>query len=69
MPDELFTFSAGKYNKNDHIDPHDDKAYVKVDMEDEQVVNCSREYAVIYYMTKNWQESYGGLLLDLETGK
>ena len=54
MPDELFTFSAGKYTKNDHIDPHDDKAYVKVDMEDEQVVNCSREYAVIYYMTKNW---------------
>jgi Rps23 Pro-64 3,4-dihydroxylase Tpa1-like proline 4-hydroxylase len=37
-------------------------------MDDGRVVECSREVAVIYYLTKGWRSEWGGHLLDLEGG-
>jgi Rps23 Pro-64 3,4-dihydroxylase Tpa1-like proline 4-hydroxylase len=69
MSDKFFTFSAGKYSHSDHIDPHDDKAFTKVTMDNGNIITCSREYALIYYLTKDWKKEYGGLLVDLEADK
>ena len=33
----------------------------------EQVL-CSRDVAVIFYLTDSWDESKGGVLVDIETG-
>jgi hypothetical protein len=33
-----------------------------------QMLTCSRDLALIYYLTKDWQQGYGGLLQDLEGG-
>jgi hypothetical protein len=30
LPDMLHSFSAAKYERNDHIAPHDDRAYTQV---------------------------------------
>ncbi|GFH11343.1 Fe2OG dioxygenase domain-containing protein [Haematococcus lacustris] len=35
-------------------------------MDDGAVVSCSRNIALIVYLTRDWQPEYGGLLLDLE---
>lgn len=35
-------------------------------MEDGSVQLCSRNIACIYYLTKDWSESDGGQLVDLE---
>jgi hypothetical protein len=43
------------------------RAYADVTMDDGAVVKCSREIAVIYYLTRDWQASYGGALLDIPT--
>ena len=65
-PGELNSFSAARYQTNHHIDPHDDRAYTQVKMEGGAVIKCSRDVAMIYYLTKDWKDSYGGLLVDIE---
>jgi hypothetical protein len=83
-PTHIHTFSAGKYVKGHHIATHDDRAYTNVLMEcppddgdDDsdgggrsvtRVVECSRDIALIYYLTKDWKREYGGVLRDEETG-
>lgn len=68
LSDRLHTFSAARYEATHHIEPHDDRQYSKVMMNDGEVVECSRDIAVIYYLTKDWREEYGGVLVDIETG-
>lgn len=58
------SFQAARYLGGDHIAAHDDKAFKTIDDE-----VYSRELAVIYYLTDDWKEEYGGLLEDLEGGK
>jgi Rps23 Pro-64 3,4-dihydroxylase Tpa1-like proline 4-hydroxylase len=31
-------------------------------------VECSREIAIIYYLTKDWKSEFGGTLVDIPTG-
>jgi hypothetical protein len=33
-----------------------------------QPEQCSRDVALIYYLTQGWQEAYGGVLVDCQTG-
>ena len=68
QPGHLSTFSAGKYERSNHIEPHDDRAYTNVMLEDGAQIRCSRDIAVIYYLTKDWKESDGGTLVDIPTG-
>ncbi|GLC38925.1 hypothetical protein PLESTB_000462000 [Pleodorina starrii] len=65
-PDSLNAFSAAKYCKQDHIAPHDDRAYTQVQLDNGRVIITSRTLAVIYYLTRDWREEYGGVLVDLE---
>eukprot|EP00890_Picochlorum_soloecismus_P001335 jgi/Picsp_1/2201/NSC_05665-R1_prolyl 4-hydroxylase alpha subunit len=69
-PDSLHVFSAARYSgsKGDHIDRHDDRAYVNVTMTTGEIVQCSRSIAIIFYLTKDWSREMGGLLIDCETG-
>lgn len=68
-PEHFYTFSAAKYVYGHHIEPHDDRAYADVQMDTGGIVQCSRDIAVIIYLTKNWTKEDGGLLLDLEGHK
>lgn len=61
LPQYESTFSAGRYNSADHIEPHDDRAYKEIDS-----VTYSRHIALIYYAAKDWSEEDGGALVDLE---
>mmetsp|Transcript_2713 Transcript_2713/g.3657 ORF Transcript_2713/g.3657 Transcript_2713/m.3657 type:complete len:112 (+) Transcript_2713:332-667(+) len=38
------------------------------DGSDIKPVFCSRDVAVIYYLTKDWKGSDGGILIDLQSG-
>jgi len=70
FPDTMNVFSAAKYEGGDRIAPHDDRAYTSVVMEDTKVtIQCSRDVAIIYYLTKDWKVEMGGVLKDLEGGK
>ncbi|KAF5837246.1 hypothetical protein DUNSADRAFT_4637 [Dunaliella salina] len=66
LPESLHVFSAAKYTGSDHIAPHDDRAYTQVLLEDGQIITCSRDIAVIVYLSPNWSKEQGGVLLDLE---
>lgn len=68
-PGELHSFSAAKYQTSHHIAPHDDRAYTDVKMDNGSIVKCSRDIAIIFYLTRDWKKEYGGLLIDLEGGK
>ncbi len=65
-PEAIPSFSAAKYVRGDHIEPHDDKAFVNVRMEDGSTAQCCRDIACILYLTKDWKEEDGGLFVDLE---
>lgn len=69
LPNSLNTFSAARYNETHHIAPHDDRAYTEVLMDDGTVIQCSRDIAVIYYLTKDWDKEHGGALVDCQTGE
>ncbi|CAE7816433.1 Prolyl 3-hydroxylase OGFOD1 [Symbiodinium microadriaticum] len=58
-------FSAGRYGEADYIGRHDDKAHVP--FFDGNTI-YSRTVAAIWYLTKDWDESDGGQLEDLEEG-
>eukprot|EP01125_Pyxidicula_operculata_P007889 TRINITY_DN2664_c0_g1_i1.p1 TRINITY_DN2664_c0_g1~~TRINITY_DN2664_c0_g1_i1.p1 ORF type:complete len:557 (-),score=99.88 TRINITY_DN2664_c0_g1_i1:23-1570(-) len=61
IPDQESTLSAARYSKGHFIDPHDDNATKTL----ENGV-YDRDIAIIYYLTPNWKEEDGGLLVDLE---
>lgn len=69
LPDSLSAFSGARYQNSNFIEPHDDKAYTPVKMEDGSIVECSRDIAVIYYLTKDWTAELGGALVDLHCDK
>lgn len=60
-PKKRCVFSVGKYNCGNYIAEHDDHAYVT----DNDGTFCSRDLAVILYLTKGWTEEDGGILIDL----
>ncbi|MEW5301765.1 MAG: hypothetical protein WDW36_004603 [Sanguina aurantia] len=66
FPEEFSTFSAARYEGGHHIAPHDDRAHAEVRLEDGGIQVCSRDIAVIYYLTKDWRLDMGGALVDLE---
>ena len=68
MPGALHTFSAARYTAGHHIEPHDDRAYTNVLMDDGSLVECSRAVAVILYLSPEWRDEYGGHFVDLEAG-
>merc|ERR1712232_465261 len=59
-------FSAGCFNRGHGLPAHDDRAYFNVDWGDGRVELHSRKYAVVYYLTKNWQEEDGGIFINME---
>lgn len=63
LPSRMYTFSAGKYQRSCHIEPHDDTAKLDIDVEGIEVRHV-RDIAVIFYLTKNWRDEYGGVLID-----
>ncbi|GLI68866.1 hypothetical protein VaNZ11_013412 [Volvox africanus] len=65
-PGSLNAFSAARYCKTDHIAPHDDRAYTQVKLDSGRIITASRTLAIIYYLTRDWHEEYGGVLVDLE---
>jgi len=64
MPGALAAFNAARYSSGDRIEPHDDVADKDFRMEDGQVIRCSRDIALILYLTKDWDETKGGILVD-----
>jgi len=64
LPGELSSFSAGAYRRGDHIERHDDRRYTEVTMADGLVQLCSRDIAVVLYLTPGWREEWGGQLVD-----
>lgn len=56
-------FSIGRYGATDHIGRHDDRAHVPF-FNDGNIF--SRTVAGIWYLTRDWSESHGGCLRDLE---
>ena len=57
------SFQAGCYRAGDFIEPHDDTAYKMINGKLHR-----RHIAFIYYLTKDWQEDFGGNFIDLDTG-
>jgi hypothetical protein len=69
LPEAFSTFSGARYQRTNFIEPHDDRAYTSVQLEDGGILECSRDIAVIYYLTKDWAAELGGALIDLQTTK
>lgn len=63
-PQQEFTFQAGRYTKGHFIDPHDDNATKIVDQ-----IQYRRTMALVYYVTRNWTHSDGGLFVDMFQGR
>mmetsp|Transcript_4802 Transcript_4802/g.5928 ORF Transcript_4802/g.5928 Transcript_4802/m.5928 type:complete len:238 (+) Transcript_4802:2-715(+) len=68
LPNKLPSISAAMYKETGHISSHDDKDVIGVEMANGEALWHSREIAVVYYLTKDWKESYGGLFHDEKTG-
>lgn len=69
LPEHLNVFSAAKYQRSDRIAPHDDKAFTPIRMADTgEVVLCSRDITMVYYLAKDWKPEMGGAFIDLVTG-
>mmetsp|Transcript_28335 Transcript_28335/g.47543 ORF Transcript_28335/g.47543 Transcript_28335/m.47543 type:complete len:338 (+) Transcript_28335:236-1249(+) len=69
FPDATCSFQAGRYTRGCFIEPHDDVAFK--DLEDATtgvVTRQARDIAVIYYLTKDWEEEMGGIFVDMEAG-
>eukprot|EP00746_Dinoflagellata_sp_MGD_P041865 gnl/MRDRNA2_/MRDRNA2_201272_c0_seq1.p1 gnl/MRDRNA2_/MRDRNA2_201272_c0~~gnl/MRDRNA2_/MRDRNA2_201272_c0_seq1.p1 ORF type:complete len:253 (-),score=53.46 gnl/MRDRNA2_/MRDRNA2_201272_c0_seq1:306-1064(-) len=73
-PDMAALISSAKYEKGHHIEPHDDSREHDVVDFDEYCKRKGvhfppgkkyRKLAIIYYMTQDWCEEYGGCLVDL----
>ena len=56
MPGALSAFNAAKYTRGDRIEEHDDLALKDFVMEDGSVQRCSRDVALILYLTKGWDK-------------
>jgi len=54
---------ARRYSRGGFIEPHDDAAYVDAVVNGQNTL-CSREVAIILYLTEGWDASYGGALID-----
>ena len=76
-PANLRRFQAGAYGRGGFIEPHDDAAYASAEIESSDAagvqtgsreVLCSRDIALIFYLTPAWEEHMGGCLLDHATG-
>ena len=71
-PDDFPSFQAAMYRKGGNLAAHDDSNYFVVDKADKNQTErfpagslLFRKVAVIYYLTKEWQEDFGGALMDL----
>ena len=65
--DLIPVFSLARYSNGHHIDRHDDKGHVSIEIKGVEVLH-SRKYAAIYYLMPSWKSGYGGVLVDEETG-
>ncbi|KAK3241218.1 hypothetical protein CYMTET_48996 [Cymbomonas tetramitiformis] len=72
MAGSPFTFQLGRYTQGDFISPHNDAAQMEVSTETtgkrDTYATCSRDIAVIFYLTKSWDEADGGCFIDHATG-
>ena len=71
-PDDFPSFQAAMYRKGGNLAAHDDSNYFVVEKADKNQTErfpagslLFRKVAVIYYLTKDWQEDFGGALMDL----
>lgn len=67
-------FQVGKYTEGHFIDAHDDAAYLDVpDIADKALskttILCSRDIAMVFYLTKDWSADNGGCFIDLVGGE
>jgi 2OG-Fe(II) oxygenase superfamily len=69
-------FQAGKYTEGHFIDAHDDAAYLDVCCKSatsssggKATILCSRDVAMVYYLTKDWTSANGGCFVDLAGGE
>jgi len=56
-------FQAGRYTRGSFIEPHDDAAFKEIEGKLHK-----RSIAVIFYLTQNWTEDFGGSFVDLQGG-
>lgn len=75
-PDLFPSFQAAKYESGGNLSAHDDSNYFLIAKNDKNRSSrypagslLFRKIAVIYYLTKDWKEDYGGSLMDLHRSK
>ncbi|CAJ1400828.1 unnamed protein product [Effrenium voratum] len=74
---ELFSsFQAARYDAGGNLAAHDDSNYFAIARTDRNTTArypagavVFRKIALIYYLTKDWREDYGGALLDLHSSE
>ncbi|KAJ1470424.1 hypothetical protein T484DRAFT_1847809, partial [Baffinella frigidus] len=59
----IHALQAARYTRGGFIEPHDDAAYVDATVNGNTVL-CSRQFAIIFYLTKGWDATCGGSLVD-----